>query len=322
MPERRLNAWLLVLEAKKIPHVFFSNGEYPSIYIPALYEEIALHEIRSFEGERDMPIAAPPAGDNMAGVLLFLSLIVIWHAARWGWLPARLPSPPFPPVAQDWAGMFGLDVYRARSLHEWWRTVTALTLHADGPHLAGNVTFGLFFCILLCRRAGLGLGIALTVAAGVLGNAGNALTREAYASSLGFSTALFGAMGSLCALAAIDSSRHCPRSAYPPPPVVSSSGASGGGGGVFSALLRRLAMPLAAGMALLGITGGSGEARVDYAAHIWGFCCGLLCAVASLPFERALFALDSARRAASQAILFVTSLAAVVGAWCYALLIR
>ena len=319
VPERRLNGWLLVLEAKKIPHMFFPGGGYPLLYVPPLYEGVAVHEILAVEGERPIPIFVPPARENVAGVLFFLLLLVVWHGLRWDWFVTKLPSPPFPSAAEAWGGLFGLDVYRARALHEWWRAVTALTLHADGPHLFSNVAFGLFFFIPLCRRAGLGLGIALTLAAGVAGNVGNALTREAHVISLGFSTALFGAVGSLCALTAADVVGHYLRFA-PQSVFGASSSAPDAKAGLFLTLARRLGIPLASGLALLGLLGGGGEVRTDYAAHIWGFCCGLLCTLAALPLERAVFRLKTAQQTAAQAILFLASLAVIVGAWCYALL--
>lgn len=319
VPERRLNGWLLVLEAKKIPHLFLPGGARPLLYVPPLFEGVALHEIRAFEAERPVPIFMPPVRNNVAGVLLFLALFVVWHGLRWHWFTFQLPSPPFPAAPGDWSGLFGLDVYRARFLHEWWRAITALTLHADETHLFGNMIFGLFFFIPLCRRAGLGLGIALALTAGILGNAGNALTREAHVISLGFSTALFGAVGSLCALVSADVVGHYLRFAHlnaPGQPDAS----SGGQGEMLFALVRRLAPPLAAGLALLGLLGGGGEVRTDYAAHIWGFFCGVGCAVAALPVERALFRLKPARQAVVQALLFAASLEVLVGAWCYALL--
>lgn len=316
VPERRLNGWLLVLEAKKIPYVFVSGGAYPSLYVSPMREGVAAHEILAFERERPVPIFVPPARDNIAGVLLFLFLLVIWHGLRWGWLPIHLPAPLFPSNPGEWAGRFGLDVYRTRVLHEWWRAVTALGLHADDPHLFSNMVFGLLFFIPLCRRAGLGLGIALAVASGALGNVVNALTREAHVVSLGFSTALFGAVGSLCMLNAADVVRHFFR--FAPRDISNGTDGAMPGLGLVFALARRLGIPLAAGMALLGILGGGGEVRTDYAAHIWGFCCGVLCTLAALPLERAIFSRETARQTTVQAALFLTTLAAVAGFWLYA----
>jgi membrane associated rhomboid family serine protease len=44
---------------------------------------------------------------------------------------------------------------------QWWRAITALTLHADVAHLAGNVVVGGLFMAFLCREAGVGAGFFL-----------------------------------------------------------------------------------------------------------------------------------------------------------------
>ncbi len=260
VPESRLNGWLLVLAAKKIPHLLFPSSSFPRLYVPPLHEGVALHEILSFELERPEPVPLPPSHGNVGAVLAFLCLFIFWHGLRWGWFPSlHLPVPPFPAYPEEWPVRFGLDVYRTRVLHEWWRTATALCLHADDGHLFGNMAFGLLFFIPLCRRAGAGSGILLAVLAGILGNTGNALTRSADVVSLGFSTAFFGAVGGLCALTALDV--HSRRLK--------------GAADSFVTVVRPLLAPLAAGLALLGFLGGGGEARTDYRAHIWGFGCGL-----------------------------------------------
>jgi membrane associated rhomboid family serine protease len=83
---------------------------------------------------------------------------------------------------------------------EWWRTVTALTLHADAPHLLGNAVPSALFVTAVCQRLGPGLGLWLLLLAGA---GGNALTAAVYGgghSSVGASTAIFGALGILAAL--------------------------------------------------------------------------------------------------------------------------
>lgn len=306
MGQARLNDWLLVLAAKKIPHVFRpAEGNSPRLYVPCLYEGVALHEIRAFERERPLPIFVPPARNNVGGVLLFLLLLAVWHGLRWGWFGIAAPSPPFPAQAGDWAGLFGLDVTRFRVFHEWWRAITALTLHADDNHLFSNMGFGLLFLIPLCRRAGIGLGMALAVLAGITGNVLNALTREGQVVSIGFSTAVFGAVGALCALTAADIFGHHLRHS--------------GAGGIPPALVRRFLAPLAAGLALLGLLGGGGEARTDYAAHIWGFFSGIAVTTAALPLERKIFRLPPDRQVPVQAALLTGVLALLIGAWGVAL---
>lgn len=307
MPERRLNLWLLVLTAKKIPYRFFPGSAVPRLYVPLLWEGVALHEIRAVEAERGIPAFVPPARDNFWGVVAFLALLLVWHGLRYRWFVFHLPVPPFPELASQWSPLFGLDVYKTRTLHEWWRTVTALTLHSGDAHLFSNLGFGLVFFIPLCRRAGLGLGLALAVLGGVLGNAANALFKEAHVISIGFSTALFAGVGALCALNASDIFRHHVQYA-------------GYVGTDFLATLgRKVALPLAAGLALLGLLGGGGEAKTDYAAHIFGFGMGVLATFFAGPLERRLFALPERAQRTAQAALFTGVLALFALVWSYAL---
>jgi len=312
VPEGRLNDWILVLTAKKISHRYFPSGRFPRLYVPPMQEGAALHEIRAFEAERPLPIFMPPARDNIGGVLFFLLMLLCWHALRWNWFGITLPSPPFPGNAQAWASAFGMDMYRFRTLHELWRAITALTLHADDAHLFSNLGFGLLFLIPLCRRAGLGLGIALTLLAGIFGNACNSLFKEANVISIGFSTALFGAVGALCALTAADIFRHMRRFAHLP----QAAGVS------LSSLARRLFLPVAAGLALLGLLGGGGEAKTDYSAHILGFFCGVVTTLAALPLESRIFALAPIRQQRVQASLLLGAFSLLASAWVYALWLR
>ena len=127
--------------------------------------------------------------------------------------------------------------------------------------------------------------------------------------SIGFSTALFGAVGALCALNAADVFRHQSRYAH----------LNKNASGLVFALARKVLMPLAAGLALLGLLGGGGEARTDYSAHIWGFCCGIAATLALLPAEERLFALPRKTQAGIQAALYGGTLALVAAAWAYAL---
>lgn len=306
MPERRVNIWLLVLAAKKIPHRFFSGATSPRLYVPPLWEGVALQEIRAVEAERGIPNFVPPASNNIWGVFFFLLLLLVWHGLRNRWFIFSLPVPPFPDLSARWSPLYGLDVYKARSLHEWWRTVTALTLHADDAHLFSNLGFGLIFFIPLCRRAGLGLGIALAVFGGICGNVANALFKEPHVVSIGFSTALFAGVGALCALNASDIFRHHMRHA------------GHVGTELYASLGRKVLLPLAAGLALLGLLGG-GEARTDYAAHICGFVMGFVVTFAAGPLERRVFALPGHTQRAAQAGLFAAVLALFCLFWAYAL---
>lgn len=139
-----------------------------------------------------------------------------------------------------------------------WRTVTALTLHADALHLLSNVAFGSVFGLLAGRILGGGVAWLAIVVGGGLGNLLNAALRDPTHISIGASTAVFAALGVLVALALRPSGN--PRS---------------------STTMRRWS-PLVAGILLFATLGLEGE-RTDVLAHATGFAAGLamggLCSV-------------------------------------------
>jgi len=52
---------------------------------------------------------------------------------------------------------------------EWWRAVTALTLHSDAGHVAGNAVLGGLLLALLARSVGPGMASALMLLSGAAG---------------------------------------------------------------------------------------------------------------------------------------------------------
>jgi len=129
-----------------------------------------------------------------------------------------------------------------------WRTVTALTLHANLPHLVGNAATLIIFGTSLCGVVGTGVGLALMLCAGAAGNWLTAVLRGAPYSSVGASTAIFGAIGALAAIQLVRRRQGAPTAAW------------------------RAWTPIAAGLALLGFLGTSPEA--DVLAHLFGFAVG------------------------------------------------
>jgi membrane associated rhomboid family serine protease len=81
------------------------------------------------------------------------------------------------------------------SAGEWWRAITALTLHADLQHVLGNIVFGVVFGVILAQSIGVGLAWSATLLAGALGNLVNAWIQSPEHNSIGASTAVFGALG-------------------------------------------------------------------------------------------------------------------------------
>ena len=148
---------------------------------------------------------------------------------------------------------FSLDWWRAGMSHagliregEWWRAVTALSLHADTVHLAGNLVFGLVFGFLAGQLLGWGLAWSGMLLAGALGNALNAFVQAPGHTSIGASTAVFATLGILAA---------------------------------YTWKRRRTQInrwvPLGGGVALLAFLGMGGE-RTDIFAHFAGFGSGCL----------------------------------------------
>jgi membrane associated rhomboid family serine protease len=86
---------------------------------------------------------------------------------------------------------------------EIWRTITALTLHADLAHVLGNAVACLVLIPPVCHALGPGTGLWVLLLSGALGNALTALVHGAPHDSVGASTLTFGAIGVLAGQALI-----------------------------------------------------------------------------------------------------------------------
>ncbi|MEG2139495.1 MAG: rhomboid family intramembrane serine protease [Bilophila sp.] len=263
-PPHLFDLWITILAARRLPYRLAGRGNRLRLYVPALLETLARAELAAVAAEthKPAPQPEPPARHNAHWVLMLLLALISWHGVRMHWgLTALLPG--VPDMAPElWLDRGAVDVFRVTRLHEWYRCVTALTLHADSQHLFGNVLFGAPFLILLCRRVGLGLGLAMIVLAGTLGNALNVLYRPADHVSLGFSTALFGTVGALSGFLALQGWRM-QRFATPAPVLTLMDRLS----------WRRGILLLAAGTGILAMLGTEGV-RTDYAAHLFGLLAG------------------------------------------------
>ncbi len=169
---------------------------------------------------------------------------------------------------------------------EPWRAVTALTLHADASHALANAAAGTLFFPLWLRVLGPGVGAALLLVAGTLGNALNAGLQAPGHVSVGASTALFGAVGLLAGVAALRR--------------------AGGARG-----RRRPFVAAAAGLALLAMLGTGGE-RTDLWAHAFGLLAGAALGTGAAAVFRAPPPL------AAQWAAAVLCVVAVLGAWALA----
>ncbi|GAB6094939.1 rhomboid family intramembrane serine protease [Desulfatiferula olefinivorans] len=133
---------------------------------------------------------------------------------------------------------------------EVYRTATALFLHVDDIHLAGNMGGLLLFGTSVAGITGTGLGWFLILVTGMLGNGINAWFFQTRHLSIGASTAIFGALGILAGYRTV---RSFEEKGFHP----------------------SIILPVGAGLALLALL-GAGE-RSDLTAHLFGYLAGLGC---------------------------------------------
>lgn len=231
----------LVLEAVGLrPVIHDLSGQWIVIVAP---HEVARarRELDAWLVERQAARPEPPArrplANGRAGVLGYLLVVIAVALAVGNYAFDR-----------DWLASGRVDGAAMRA-GEWWRALTALTLHADLQHLAANMFFGGVFGGFAGRYLGSGVAWLLVLLAGGLGNIVNVLVMGAGHRAIGASTAVFAALG-----------------------LLGSLGWAGRRHSVRGRIYRW--GPVIAAVALLAYTGAGGE-RTDIGAHIWGFVAGL-----------------------------------------------
>lgn len=230
-----------MLAAAGIPHDTYLGAAFERvIVVPAADESRAASEIAAYlkERARTPRPAAPSAAefhDAWVGVASYVAALVLVAAF------ARQSLLGF-----DWLAAGELEAGPALR-GQAWRLVTALTLHADLGHLAGNLGFGAFFGYFAGRSFGFGLAWLAILTGGVLGNLLNSAIQPGDHRSIGASTAVFAALGLLTA--------HAWRR------------------GIAQTSWRARIAPIVAGVALLAFTGTAGE-NTDIFAHLMGFAAG------------------------------------------------
>ena len=239
-----MRGWALVLDARKVPCRIESGGMGWRLLVPADYFALARNELRLFEKEnRDWPPPEPPASPLVENTLATLSVLILL-ATFYNLTRLDISLVGHNPV--DWTDLGKAHAGRIMA-GEWWRLVTALTLHADWLHLVSNLALGGLFIVWLCRDLGSGLAWSLLLGSGILGNLANAWLQTSDHSSVGASTLVFGAVGVLAALSLVRYRRH---------------------------RKKRWALPVAAALALLALLGTEGK-NTDLGAHLFGFGFGI-----------------------------------------------
>ena len=272
----------LVLKSVGISHVVRHVGGESYLLVEAGDVALARAELDAYEKEN----AHPPApiedlrsvehANGWVGVLGYAVVLIAVSLA-------------------DRADLFNMDWFTAGQTRagwiregQWWRTVTALTLHAGLPHLVGNIVIGGLFGLFVGKALGPGIAWTGILFAGAMGNLVNAYLEDPRHTSVGASTAVFAALGMFTG-----SMWHRRRHAAP------------------TSLARWT--PLVGGVVLLGYLGTAGV-RTDVSAHVAGFASGLILGIV---FAR--LGGTSVSTRGTQLLLGVMSVAVVAFAWAVAL---
>jgi len=272
---------MLVLTSLSIPHELVETGGRYAIVTLDTDAERARFELWQYDKENEpqrRPTAASiavPQHNALPGVVLYVLVIsvVAWLAGRGTF-------------SIDWFGAGRVDGEQIRD-GEWWRALTALTLHGSLRHLMGNIGFGVLFGLLAGRVVGSGVAWLAIVLASGMANTLNTVLLESSHRSVGASTAVFAALGLVAGF--VWRGKLMAQDRWP----------------------YRLG-PIVGGIALLAYT-GTGDENTDIGAHLAGFVCGF---VAGIPLTRlsAAFSSTLLQRACGAA-----TLALIAGAWTIAL---
>jgi membrane associated rhomboid family serine protease len=231
----------LVLHSLGIPYQMLDGESGLVLLVPGDAAERAKFEIWQYEQENlprlkpsRMPL--PRYQDGVAGVIVYITVLcaVAWLAGE-------------STFGRDWYTAGRVDGALIRQ-GEWWRAMTALTLHGGIRHLLGNLGFGALFGYFAGRLLGSGVAWFTIVAAATVANLLNTILLESAHRSIGASTAVFAALGLLAGY--VWRSRFMLQDRWP----------------------YRIG-PIVGGIALLAYT-GTGDENTDIGAHLTGFVCG------------------------------------------------
>jgi membrane associated rhomboid family serine protease len=240
-----------VLLALGIPHEQLQEQGHWSLWVPSANAAQARQELEGYWREKgrvaDRRASRQAIDSGTLGALGYL--LAIWALP---WFEGR--------TVFDFRSAGALQA-GATLAGEYWRALTALTLHADLAHIASNSAFGALFGTLLARQLGSGIAWLAILLAGTGGNLMNAALRASEFQSIGASTAVFGALGLLGTVVW--------RAGY-----------------YHHRSWRRAVAPLFAAFALFAFT-GTGGLRTDVLAHLCGLVCGaaLGIAISALPLR-------------------------------------
>ncbi len=265
------STWLLVLSAAGIPHTVEADGIIFKLSVPKSYLLKAEHELATYHHENQNWPPKKEKPDDFTPLFLPFPFLIIGILAL------------FYNVTGPWSiqsTWFTLGAGNSTAIiheGEWFRIVTALTLHADVVHLLGNCLIGGVLLHFLCKTLGNGIGLSSALLAAIVGNLINVLIHGDGHNFVGFSTMVFAIVGVQTAIR-ITNLQKTTKS------------------------LLQIFAPFMASLGLLAMLGSSGE-RTDIGAHFFGLVCGgffgyvlskpMLKARHSMPIQLSCFSLSA-----------------------------
>ncbi|MBV5305939.1 MAG: rhomboid family intramembrane serine protease [Desulfobulbaceae bacterium] len=280
--EETASIWSLILSAVQIPHQIYHSNHTWHLFVPAGKELRAIHELECYAAEnKDWPPKRPAPNHDFTPLmqpptLLLIGAIILFYSVTGPWNKDSI-----------WFMQGAGNADDILQKGEWWRLLTALTLHADMVHLLSNCLIGGWLVHSFCLLTGTGLGLSSLVLTAGCGNLINVLIHRSEYQFVGFSTAVFAVIGMLAVLT------HQGRRKF--------TGS-------------HFLIPVMAGAALLAAIGSSGE-HTDLGAHFFGLLCGLLSGylLSHEPLHRLRHSLSF------QCLCFVFFFILLIGSWVLAL---
>jgi membrane associated rhomboid family serine protease len=274
----RIESLSLVLSAVGIEHVLDERDK--KLLVADQDAESALFHLNEYRTENlnwpPLPPPRPTLHPQTPPTLLMMGLLTLFFAHTGSWS-----------TDSRWFTQGAIDSVAILDRGEWWRLLTALTLHADLVHLTGNCLIGGVMIHFLSKTVGYGWAWLLLLLNGFAGNLLNILLRQDPHISVGFSTSVFAAIGIFTGLQFIRLKER---------PI------------------KELMLPLGAGAGLLAFLGSEGV-RTDLGAHFFGFVCG----IASGILLGRTGVLATNLRPSFQPLLFSVSLSSILLCWMLAL---
>lgn len=238
--QKRIEEWALVLSASSIPYIIEEKDNRWILYVDNSNFGRAERTLHDYDLENEEWVnevsEKPTKRRTFSGLIIGLLLVGIYFAMR-GKLWER--------------EILGMGSASAELIlnGQWWRSVTALFLHADLVHVLSNALACWVFCSSVVQLYGYGLGWFLILFSGAGGNLITAYIYQIDHVSLGASTAIFGAVGLLGTWRFVSKRRY--------------------------SIFRKRAWIYIAGVVALLAFFGAGQ-RTDIAAHLAGGALGCL----------------------------------------------